>query len=351
MSRHHLNLTAGAWKQVRRAAQPRLNGALLWQSLVAGPVFSGLERLQTAIIGQRRAETTLAGSIVILGYWRSGTTLLHELLCLDQRFAYPTTDACMNPQSFAISRRTSAPENTIARPMDGMMVGRDSPQEDEFALLGLGARSPYEALLFPERLAPSLTLCDPGNLEESERENWRRIFLDFLRGVSLIAGGRPLILKSPPHSYRIPTLRELLPDARFIIIVRNPYEVFESAVRMWRELFNLYALTPPLSDDAIREIILADRPRMEAKLLAGCANLPTDRLAHVRYEELIARPIEVIETLYERLALGDFAPLMGPMKTELKKRETYQPRAARPSDSWSQRIATEWADIIDRHGY
>ena len=44
---------------------------------------------------------------------------------------------------------------------------------------------------------------------------------------------RPLILKSPTHGFRVATLRELLPDARFVLIVRDPATHFESVIRMW----------------------------------------------------------------------------------------------------------------------
>jgi len=47
--------------------------------------------------------------------------------------------------------------------MDEMEVRPGSPQEDEFALLSLGARSPYEALLVPAILPESLKLTDLAN--------------------------------------------------------------------------------------------------------------------------------------------------------------------------------------------
>ena len=48
--------------------------------------------------------------------------------------------------------------------MDEMEVRASSPQEDEFALLSLGARSPYEALLIPAILPEALKLIDPQDL-------------------------------------------------------------------------------------------------------------------------------------------------------------------------------------------
>ena len=58
-----------------------------------------------------------------------------------------------------------------------------------------------------------------------------------------------MILKSPTHGARIATLRELLPDARFVLIVRDPLTNFESVVRMWRKMFETYAIGPIPPDD------------------------------------------------------------------------------------------------------
>ena len=46
-----------------------------------------------------------------------------------------------------------------------------------------------------------------------------------------------MILRSPTHGARVSILRELLPDARFVLIVRDPWTNFESVVRMWRKMF------------------------------------------------------------------------------------------------------------------
>jgi hypothetical protein len=56
--------------------------------------------LQHAISREQLTKANFRNAVVVLGDWRSGTTLLHELLCLDARYTYPTTHACMNPHHF-----------------------------------------------------------------------------------------------------------------------------------------------------------------------------------------------------------------------------------------------------------
>ncbi len=307
--------------------------------------------LQETVSRQQLAAANYRNAVVVLGYWRSGTTLLHELLCLDARYTFPTTHACMNPHHFLFSEASAlAHEGPSAqRPMDEMEVRSGSPQEDEFALLSLGARSPYEALLIPEVLPEALKLTDPRDLASEDEKRWREVFMSFLAGVSVRGMGRPMILKSPTHGSRISTLRELLPDARFVLIVRDPWTNFESVVRMWRKMFETYAIRPIPPDDDIREAVIADRPRFEAKLASSTADLPENRFSTITYESLVANPAEVIERLYQRLELGNFDTVREAVNAETKRRRGYQAKGSLPSDSWQQRIRNEWAAILTHH--
>lgn len=54
-------------------------------------INSILGLLQKLVFGKRVAETAIADPpIFIIGHWRTGTTLLHELLVLDDRYVGPT---------------------------------------------------------------------------------------------------------------------------------------------------------------------------------------------------------------------------------------------------------------------
>jgi hypothetical protein len=304
--------------------------------------------MQAKIHREELARANFRDAVVVLGYWRSGTTLLHELLCLDDRYTYPTTHACMNPHHFLLTEATVLARGGAgrARPMDEMEVRAGSPQEDEFALLSLGARSPYEALLMPEILPEALKLADPRDLAAEDEKRWREVFLRFLAGVSVRGMGRPLILKSPTHGFRVDTLRELLPEARFVLIVRDPWTNFESVVRMWRRMFETYAFGPVLAEEEIREAVLADRLRFEAKLAAGTAGLAKNRFTTIRYERLAANPVAVIEELYARLEMGDFEAVRGAVAAEAGRRQGYRAKASLPPEVWRERIGSEWSGIL-----
>jgi omega-hydroxy-beta-dihydromenaquinone-9 sulfotransferase len=346
-----LNLTAGAWRQLRRNWRLRPTPILLWQTLVSGTLFSAMSGMQKIVARDQLAKANFRDAVVVLGYWRSGTTLLHELLCLDTRYTYPTTHACMNPHNFLFTEASVLARGgaSMQRPMDEMEVRSASPQEDEFGLLSLGARSPYEALLMPEILPEALKLCDPRDLSPEDEKHWREVFVSFLAGVSARGTGKPMILKSPTHGFRVSTLRELLPEARYVLIVRDPLTNFESVVRMWRKMFETYALGPIPPDDNIREAIIVDRPRFEAKLATGVADLPENRFTALSYESLIADPTGVLKRLYEQLELGDFGPVHESILAETERRKGYKAKGKLPSPAWQERISREWAGMLEQH--
>jgi hypothetical protein len=349
----YLNLSRKAWLQLRRAWTIPSSAALRFQTLGVGSLLSGLEHLQNAWTGDKRERQPLDHPVVILGFWRSGTTLLHELLSCGSHFASPTTYDCMNPHHFMLTRDVALEGrgHEIKRPMDDMVLRRNLPQEDEFALLSLGARSPYEGLIVPNRFADALQLADPDELEPEEARFWEKTFLEFCRGVSAVNGGKPLLLKSPPHGYRVHVIRRLLGKAKFIVIARDPYQVFESTVRTWRQLSHLYGLTELPPEDETRWLVLRERMRYEAKLQEGLAGLPASEVRIISYETLRDNPLGAIEAIFSDLQLGDFQSLQPALSAELDRRAGYKAHNAVPPVAWRHRVSQMWSDVFDRYSY
>ncbi len=190
--------------------------------LVAG-LNTGLGACQHVVYGRRVARTQIKEDpIFVIGHWRSGTTLLHELLALDDRFTFPSSMACFSPHHFLFvepyAQRWLAWLLPSHRSMDNVPLAWDSPQEDEFALCNLGIGSPYGTIAFPNRPPQSEEYFDLETLSAEARERWQQRLLWFLKQVTLRHPKR-LVLKSPPHTFRIRVLLEMFPDARFVHIV------------------------------------------------------------------------------------------------------------------------------------
>jgi hypothetical protein len=348
MPRNYLKLSAASWRNLlsagglRIADVPRLH-------LAAAPIRSFLARLQSVLTTGVQVHDA---PVVILGYWRSGTTLLHELLATDPGFCYPTTHDCMNPHNFVLGQRfANLRTGAIRRPQDEMPLTWASPQEDEFALFALGARSPYEGLIVPSRYQEAQALGDVGRLSPGAKRKWERIFVSFLRNVTAKGGGRPVVLKSPAHGYRVSVIRRLFPNARFILITRNPYEILESMTGTCRAFMEIFGLGAPLADDKLREIVLAERMRFENTLYEGIAGLPESQFASIRFEDLIADAPGCIESIYRKLQLGEPKRARARATAEMQTRRHYRAKAGLPDQIWCQRIQEAWQMLFWRYGY
>ena len=111
--------------------------------------------------------------------------------------------------------------------MDNMEAGWDRPQEDEFALCNMGSPSPYLTIAFPNRPPQDQEYFDLEGLSPQARERWKRRLVWFLKCVTVRRRKR-IVLKSPPHTFRVKTLLELFPNARFVHIIRDPHVIFPS---------------------------------------------------------------------------------------------------------------------------
>ena len=154
------------------------------------------------------------------------------------------------------------------RPMDNMRLHFDLPQEDELGtnlLVGCTV-SPYNSLIFMRdereyrKYQHLKTSIDRGCSEE-DVERWCYSFKSLTRKIKIrdVLKGRrqskkskrprQLVLKSPCHTGRVRLLLKLFPNAKFVFIHRNPYEVFLSGAHMASTTYGWMFLQKPRDED------------------------------------------------------------------------------------------------------
>jgi len=245
-------------------------------------------------------QSTLADPTFIVGPWRSGTTVLHELLAAATGAVTPQTWQCMNAPAFRLSRSPST-AMSVARPMDGLTISAESPQEDEFAMLSLGIASAYRAFLMPHRVSELAHTLDQSYwLENSD---WMPRWEQFLRGVVQSSPGRqPLLLKSPNHTFRLQALLKRFPSARFIWTARDPVNVFHSNRKMWRSMFAAHGISAERPADLDDFLTLAlDRAAETLDWLS--TNLAAEQWAICTQASLRSTPDVTIAQICEQLSL------------------------------------------------
>jgi hypothetical protein len=349
-----LRLLRGTWQNLALKIDPGCSRAthraraFYWLN---GTIQSILHRIQNSSYADALATVVPPAPIFVLGFWRSGTTLLHELLCCDPRFGFPSTYACLNPAHFLLSERwvQRREEQQVRRPMDDLRYSWSSPQEDEFAMLALGAPSAYEALIVPSLMRDPARLLDLQAHSTIDQERWHATFDYFLKLLTL-QQGRTMVLKSPTHGYRTRLLQSKYPDARFVIIERNPYEVFASNLKLWQTLTDSYGLEH-CSADQVENFVLGAYLLHEKSVSEGISHSTPGSVARVRYESMAKKPIEQMSHLYTTLKLGDFAAAGPRMETYLHKASGHARNRFRLTRKQKDRVDREWGHIIEQKGY
>jgi omega-hydroxy-beta-dihydromenaquinone-9 sulfotransferase len=324
-------------------------GFLYW---LGGACHSLLIRIQDASHAEELKVALPPPPVFLLGFWRSGTTFLHELFCCDPQFGFPSTYACLNPSHFLLTepwiRKRKAQEQS-RRPMDNMSYSWASPQEDEFALLALGAPSPYEALIVPSLMRDPRWLLDLRRRTVEERHRWEEALQHFLRLLAL-QQGKTMVLKSPPHGFRLPVLPLLFHHARYVIIDRNPYEVFASNLKLWRTLLDLYSLESTACEEVESFVLTAYLVHEEA-ITEGVRHIVPGSLARVRYEDLVADPVGQMARLYRELGIEDFDAVRPLLEQYLARVANHQRNRFLVSAAQKARIDALWGGVISEKGY
>jgi len=300
-----------------------------------------------------RQPTQTEPPLFIIGHWRSGTTLLHEMLMLDDRFCCPTTYQCFAPGHFLLTEQamTSALSWIMPskRPMDDVSAGWDRPQEDEFALVNMGAASPYRRMAFPATSSDRPEALDLARLDPNELAKWQRSMQRFLRLLAVRDPRRP-VLKSPPHTARMGVLAGMFPEARFLHVVRDPFVVFPSTMRLWRSLHKVQGLQIDRGE-TLEAYVFAAFEEMYAAFERDRAGLPPGRLHEVRYEDLVADPVGRMQEAYERLELGNFERVRDEFVAMASSMKRYRTNTYDLEPRLVAEIARRWRPFIDRYGY
>ncbi len=318
--------------------------------------FSTAERI--LFDRSQRQAAPMPAPIFIVGYWRSGTTHLHNLMAQAQQFGYITPLATGLPWDILGIVRALEPLLEQALPqdryVDNVAVTPSSPQEDSIPLATMGAESYYHGLYFPKQFEAYFRrdVFQAGN--EADLEQWRRLHCYLLRKVSIHQGQRTLLVKNPVYTGYVRHLRQLWPTAKFIHIYRNPYRVFLSARHYFTRLLPELALQSygNLPDDLpIEPLILESYPYLLQALKTDSADLPPHQFAELRFEDLQANPMHQLKTLFEQLELPDFQVARPCFESYLAELQDYRQNHYALDAETIAKVETHWYPYIQQGGY
>ena len=313
----------------------------------------GLGMVSTIILRGADCRDGVAGTSAVHRWpFPHGNDTPLRVVVRDGRFIYPTTYACFAPTHFLLTEswipRLISWMLPSQRPMDGMAAGLDHPQEDEFALIGLGGPTLYYRMAFPNQPPPHMSSLNCDHMSARDIARLAKKLRWLYRAIGVRKKGR-LLVKSPAHTGRMPMLAEMFPGAQFIHIVRDPKAVLPSLRHTWRILDvtqGFQTPRPELDRDAlIRETFDCMYDAFDHHI----ERLPPGSLCELRYEDLIQDPISELERVYRKLELGDFAAVRPAIEAYLGSLAEYRTNEIRPEAIRQPSERVRW--YCERYGY
>ena len=303
----------------------------------------------------RRRPRRTAAPLFIVGHWRTGTTHLHNLLGQSPLFGHISPLAAGLPDELLTLATWLKPwlEKALpeARAVDRVRVEPDSPQEDEIPLASQQLLSVFHALYFPRRFRE---LFRQGvffeGVTEDEIESWARHHAAFIEKVALHQKKDRILVKNPVYTARLARLERLWPGAQFIHIRRNPYTVYASTLHYYRRLLRELALQPYTHIDLERFVLESFVELME-RYDREAGELPPDRLVEIAFEDLEARPLDVLETIHKELGLEAFPETKRRVGAYLERIAGYRKNELLLTSKQRQDVERHWGPYLARWGY
>ncbi len=366
------------WARIPRLilAEPfRPKRALFLWSLLLGLSLLSLVNLiclaLDRILFPGHRSTPVDAPIFIVGNGRSGTTHIHRMLAADgERFSYFKTWELLLPS--IVQHEVIGLLDALDRRLLGGLVRRRMRQTEDQTLEDVRKLHDWQStgseeddfVMFTNWSSVSLTFPFPYvELEylfwtDREPPDKRRRVLGFYRAMlqRLLfcrGGGRIHCGKSPQFTLKMRALLEVFPDARFIVMLRHPYETIPSLLdlmsRYWRGMGAPEALVDA-SAKLLGEIQIAQyRHAVEV-----ADELPDSQQVVVEFRDLLADPKSVVQQIYARFGLEiseDFDRYLEEERRAAKafrSQHEFEPEGSGPA---RDRVHRELADLFDRFGW
>ncbi len=323
--------------------------------LATSVLTTPLRLAERMVYGRRVARTHIRHSpVYVHGFSRSGTTHLHNLMAHDPAFGCVTTFQAVASPFFLVARgwleRLIVKRVPSKRPMDNMALSLRLPQEEEVALAAISHLSPAHLLSFPDRAEQITGRYGTMRLNPSELEEWTTQYQIVLRKATIAFGGRRLVLKSPTNLGRTALLRSMFPSARFVFIMRNPYEVFSSTERLYRTMVPTTQLRR-FDWNRLEAAFLDNYVVTMRRYMRDRAAIPKNKLVEVRFEDLESDPMGVLEHTYTQLELPGWDEARGPVGEYARSLEGYRKNRYEQDQATIDKVDRHWGFAVKEWGY
>ena len=294
--------------------------------------------------------------VFLLGHWRSGTTHLHYLLSLSEQFAHLENFQAFFFKVALISGPILKPFLAFSmprkRPQDNIRINANSPAEEEQPFANISHRTGMQTFFFPK----NRSYFDKYNLfsgiSKEELEEWRKDFIYLLQNIAFYTGNKKtLLLKNPHNTSRVKELLELFPNARFIHIHRDPFEVYNSSVHLYRKTVSTQFLQD-FSEEEIEERVLYSYEKTMQKFIAERNLIPDEQFFEMSYEDLKVHPKKTLTKVFEHFNFANIGDYKADVSTYLAGLGKYEANKFKElSPEQREKILSRWKFAFEHFGY
>jgi len=252
-------------------------------------------------------QQSIEQPVLVVGMPRTGTTATVGMLALDDRFRFLRAWEASAPLPPPVageedrdSRVVAAREAAKAYQMSHMHLhDPDGPEEDLAMLAALDMRAYNGAYPLPDDY-----------IEWWMNDDFRSTYVYLRKVFQLLQSRRPpnrWLLKSPPHLFRLDLLVELYPDARFVMTHRHPRQLIGSVASLHCALHEQRCRPGSIDKHKVGRNLLAFWQEGMRRAMAARARIGEDRFIDVYNRDVVSRPIEIFERVYDHIGL-DLTP-------------------------------------------
>jgi len=293
--------------------------------------------------------------VFILGHWRSGTTLLHNMICQDPQFAFITTYQGIFPNQLLGSKwmfknimKALMPDK---RPSDNVALSPDFPQEEEFALGNIHPYSFYNFWFFPDKTFEFYEKYIRFNgVGEEVRKEWIAGYKKLMQSSLYYHRKKEFVSKNPPHTGRIKILLEAFPQAKFIYIYRNPITVFESTKGLITKTIPTLKFQE-INEQWAEEMIFDLYKRLINDYEQTKHLIPKGNLVEVKFEDFEKNTVNGLADIYKAINLKGLDTALPHFQQYADSQKKYKKNTYNFSKEKVDLIIKHWGFSMQQYGY
>lgn len=254
------------------------------------------------------AEQEIIAPIFILGMPRTGTTSLHELMALDDRFRVPMSWEVAYPfpppetATYQSDPRIAQVDAELARVDKLLPAFRD--------MHPMGAQLPQECVALFSHDFASMIFDVQFRLQSYQKwllhEDMSEVFRNHRRWLQLLqwrCPGETWVLKSPQYLWNIDDMLNEYPDARVVQTHRDPVKVAISIASLTATLRSLASNEVDLPEIASDYADMIEHGNRKTSAARQSGRISPGNILDIRFSDFLQSPLAAVESIYQHFDL------------------------------------------------